>query len=449
VDDETKKRSEEVALFRHGLIADLARMEPGTKGLYRRLEVKAAEDYCIPGSTRTRVAEETLRTWLRLYRRGGFEALKPKPRKDAGDSRALPQEVKDLLVSIKEDNGELSVQLVIKEALASKKVPVEMMLAPTTVHRLLSRAGLMRKDVDDGASSGDRRRFAFEKAGELWMSDVMHGPAVVVAGRQKRKTYLIAFIDDATRVVPFAAFALSENTAAFLPVLKLAIMRRGVPKRLFVDNGAAYRSHHLALVCAKLGITLIHARPYAPQSKGKQERWFRTVRMQLLTRLTEADTSSLEALNRKLWAYVEGEYHQAPHRGLDGETPLDRWAKRADEVKYLDGKVDLDDFFLTEARRKVAKDRTVSLAGLVYEVDASLVGETVTLRYEAGPAQPRTVQVWHDGGHVHDAKVVDVYANCFVKRDRPSNSLAASTPPDGPPPGLRLSDMKCDDEGSR
>jgi transposase InsO family protein len=449
VDDETKKRSEEVALFRHGLIADLARMEPGTKGLYRLLEVKAAEDYCIPGSTRTRVAEETLRTWLRLYRGGGFEALKPKLRKDAGDSRALPQEVKDLLVSIKEDNGELSVQLVIKEALASKKVPEHVMLAPTTVHRLLSRAGLMRKDVDDGASSGDRRRFAFEKAGELWMSDVMHGPAVTVAGRQKRKTYLIAFIDDATRVVPFAAFALAENTTAFLPVLKQAIMRRGLPKRLFVDNGSAYRSHHLALVCAKLGITLIHARPYAPQSKGKQERWFRTVRMQLLTRLTDGDTSSLEALNRKLWGYVEGEYHQSPHRGLDEETPLDRWAKRADEVKYLDGKVDLDDFFLTEARRKVAKDRTVSLGGLVYEADASLVGETVTLRYEAGSTAPRSVQVWHNGGYVHDAKVVDLYANCFVKRDRPSNGLTASTPPDAPPPGLRLSDMKRDDEEGR
>lgn len=449
MDDETKKRSEEVALFRHGLIADLARMEPGTKGLYRLLEVKAAEDYCIPGSTRTRVAEETLRTWLRLYRGGGFEALKPKLRKDAGDSRALPQEVKDLLVSIKEDNGELSVQLVIKEALASKQVPAHVMLAPTTVHRLLSRAGLMRKDVDDGASSGDRRRFAFEKAGELWMSDVMHGPAVTVAGRQKRKTYLIAFIDDATRVVPFAAFALAENTTAFLPVLKQAIMRRGLPKRLFVDNGSAYRSHHLALVCAKLGITLIHARPYAPQSKGKQERWFRTVRMQLLTRLTDGDTSSLEALNRKLWGYVEGEYHQSPHRGLDEETPLDRWAKRADEVKYLDGKVDLDDFFLTEARRKVAKDRTVSLGGLVYEADASLVGETVTLRYEAGSTAPRSVQVWHNGGYVHDAKVVDLYANCFVKRDRPSNGLTASTPPDAPPPGLRLSDMKRDDEEGR
>jgi transposase InsO family protein len=439
-----KKRSEEVALFRYGLIADLTHLMPGTKGLYRLLGEKAAKDYCIPASTRTRVAEETLRGWLKKYRVGGFEALAPQPRSDAGSSRALPQEVKDLLLSLKEDNRELSVQLIIKEALATKKVPDDVSLSPTTVHRLFSRAGLMRREADgEGGASGDRRRFAFENAGELWMSDVMHGPTVLVAGRQRKKTYLIGLLDDATRVVPHAAFALSENVAAYLPVLKQAIMRRGAPKRLLVDNGAAYRSHHLALVCAKLGVTLIHARPYQPQSKGKQERWFRTVRMQLLPRLTAADTSSLEALNRRLWAYVEGEYHQAPHRSLDGETPLDRWAKRAHEVNHLDAKVDLDDLMLAEAKRKVAKDRTVSLDGVVYEVDASLVGETVTLRF-APSSQVRSVQVWHDGRKVHDAKVVDLYANCFVKRDRPSDGLAASTTPEAPPAGLRLADLDRD-----
>lgn len=444
-----KKQSEAVALFRYGLIADLTHLEPGTKGLYRLLGEKAAKDYCIPFSTRTRVAEETLRGWLKQWRVGGFEALQPRPRSDLGGSRALPQEVKDLLLSIKEDNRELSVQLIIKEALATKKVPEEVSLSGTTVHRLFARAGLMRREGDgEGGTPGDRRRFAFEQAGELWMSDVMHGPTVLVAGRQRKKTYLIGFLDDATRVVPHAAFALSENTAAYLPVLKQAIMRRGAPKRLLVDNGAAYRSHHLALVCAKLGVTLIHARPYQPQSKGKQERWFRTVRMQLLPRLTAADTSSLEALNRRLWAYVEGEYHQAPHRSLDGETPLDRWAKRCHEVKHLDGKVDLDDLMLAEQRRKVAKDRTVSLDGVVYEVDAALVGETVTLRF-APSAQVRSVQVWHEGKKVHDAKVVDLYANCFVKRDRPSSGLSASTPPEAPPAGLRLADLDRDDKEGR
>lgn len=434
-----KTKTEAVALFRYGVIADLVHLPPGTRGLYRMLEEKSAKSWPIPFSTRSRVAEETIRGWLRSWRAGGFEALKPKVRKDAGDSRALPQDVKDLLVLIKEESPELSVQLCIKEALARDKVPEGLVLAPTTVHRVLSRAGLMQKTGPAGET--DRHRFAFQKAGELWMSDVMHGPAVTVAGRQRRKTYLIAFLDDATRVVPYAAFATAENVAAFLPVLKGAVMRRGVPKRLFVDNGAAYRSQHLALVCAKLGVTLIHARPYDAAAKGKQERWFRTVRMQLLPLLNEADTQSLDALNRRLWAWVESEYHQSPHRGLDGETPLDRWARFGDEVRYLAAHDELDELCLAEARRKVAKDRTVSLNGLVYEVDAALVGATVTLRFEP-TLQAKGVQVWHEGKKVQDAKVVDLYANCFVKRDRAGHALVPSSGPDAPPPGLRLSALR-------
>jgi transposase InsO family protein len=181
--------------------------------------------------------------------------------------------VSDLLLAIKDDKRELSVQLVIREALASGKVPEGLPLAPSTVHRLLSRAGLMAK-VAGEPTSKDHRRFVFEKAGDLWMSDVMHGPSVTVAGK-KRKTYLIAFIDDGTRVVPYAAFALCETTAAFLPVLKEAVLRRGAPRRLFVDNGSVFRSHQLALVCAKLGVTLIHARPYhAPRRRVRSSAGF-------------------------------------------------------------------------------------------------------------------------------------------------------------------------------
>lgn len=111
-------------------------------------------------------------------------------------------------------------------------------------------------------------------------------------------------------------------------------------------------------------------------------------------------------------------------------------------MKYLDGQADLNDLFLLEARRKVAKDRTVSLNGLVYEVDASLVGATVTLRFEP-TTQERGVQVWHDGRKVHDAKVVDLYANCFARRDKGGHAVEASTPPPPPPPpGLRLAGLR-------
>jgi transposase InsO family protein len=418
----TKERAEKVALFRYGLIGDLVHLPAGSRGLYGRLREKAELDYAIPGSTRVRVAPETIRDWLKRYRKGGFESLKPKPRSDQGESRALPREVADLLLSIKDEKPDYTVQLVVREALTSGKVPEGLHLAPSTVHRLLSRAGLMAQEPG-APTSKDHRRFEFEKAGDLWMSDVMHGPAVA-AGGKKRKAYLISFIDDATRVVPYAAFALSENTAAFLPVLKEAVMRRGVPKRLFCDNGAAFRSHHLALVCAKIGATLIHARAHHPQAKGKKERFYLRVRTQLLPTLCPEDLSSLDALNRRLWGWVEGEYHRTPHRGLGGETPLDKWARVADEVRYLDA--DLDDLFLQEAKRKVARDRTVSLDGLVYEVDAALVGEAVVLRHD--PAKPgRPVQVWAKGKKVQDARLVDTHANCFVRRETPA--------------GLRLADL--------
>lgn len=442
MNDQEIKRIEQIALFRFGVLGDLVHLQPGDKAISRLLHEKADCDYQIPFSNRTRIAAETIRAWLKAYRnKGGFDALKPSPRCDIGQARAIPQQVADLLLTIKENHPRWSVRLVIAQAIHEGKLPEEITLKPSTVHRLFSRHGLM--DPKEPETTKDRRRFSFQKANDLWMSDVMHGPAVFV-GNVKRKTYLIAFIDDATRVIPYAAFALSENVAHFLPVFKQAILRRGVPLRLFVDNGAAYRSQHLSLVCAKLGTTLIHARPRDAAAKGKQERWFLRVRTQLLPTLIPEDFQSIEALNRRLWAWIESEYHCTPHKGLENQTPFDRWSQFADEVRYLDD--DLDDLFLAEAKRKVQKDRIVSLNGLAYEVDASLVGETVLLRFDPS-LKGRAIQVLHQG-KCWSAKQVDAFANCFVKRNRPSQPANPPEPPSEPavqyqPPRtcLRLSDL--------
>jgi transposase InsO family protein len=426
---------EAVALFRYGLIADLLHLPSGRRLLQAQLREKADREYEIPGSARRRVAAETLRDWLYAYRRGGFDALKPRPRRDTGHARALPQAVADQLCALKEAHPAFSVAMLITTARQQQLVAPEVVLAPATVHRLLSRQGLMARRMEESTTK-DRRRFAFDAPNELWMSDVMHGPSVLdVDDRRRHKTYLIALLDDATRIIPYAAFARSETVAAFLPVFERAIRRRGLPKRCFVDNGAAYRSRHLALVCAKLGVTLIHARPFSPQAKGKLERWFRTVRSQLLPTLTDADTRDLEALNRRLWAWIEDEYHYAPHRGLAGATPMDRWAASAAHIQLPTS--DISEVFLFEEKRKVQQDRTVSLHGVVYEVDAALVGETVTLRYDPARAT-RGVQVLFPGRQVETAKPVDAYANCFVRRDHGTKLLTSHAPASQPPPGLPL-----------
>ena len=420
---EIDERRREIALFRYGVIADLVQLEPHHRGLYALLSKKAEQDYTIPGSLRRHVATETLRGWLRAYRRGGFDALVPRVRADQGASRSIPTHVVDLLCQLKEDAPALSIPLLLKVARQehSDVVTDEVKLPESTVHRLLARRGLMKKRPEDPTSK-DRRRFEHECAGDLWMSDVMYGPKIRDTGGRQRRTYLIAFIDDATRVVPFAAFAFSEGTVSYLPVLEQAVRRRGIPKRLYVDNGAAFRSKQLAVVCAKLGVALIHAKPYTPQGKGKMERWFRTARMQLLPLLRPEQLVSLDAMNRALAAWIEGEYHHAPHRGLGDETPADKWARTSESVRMASA--DLGDHFLAEQKRSVQKDRTVTLDGVAFEVDAALVGERVTLRFDpAKKPDKRAVEVWHQGRRIEVAKRVDVLANCFVKRSSAGKNL--------------------------
>ncbi|MBM3678525.1 MAG: transposase [Actinobacteria bacterium] len=418
----TDERRREIALFRYGVIADLVHLEPHHRGLYALLTEKAQQDFTIPGSLRRHVAPKTMRGWLRAYRRGGFDALVPRVRADHGCARTIPSQVVDLLSQLKEDSPELSIPSLIKVARTKHGclVTEEVKLPESTVHRVLARRGLMKKQPEDPTSK-DRRRFEHECAGDLWMSDVMFGPKLRDARRQ-RQTYLIAFIDDATRVVPYAAFTFAEGAVTYLSVLEQAVRRRGIPKRLYVDDGAAFRSKQLAVVCAKLGIALIHAKPYKPQGKGKMERWFRTVRMQFLPLLQPEQLVSLDTMNRALSAWIEGEYHHAPHRGLGDESPAHKWARSSEGVRMPGA--DLGDHFLAEQKRNVRTDRTVTLDGVAFEVDAALVGERVTLRFDpARKPDTRTVEVWHQGRRIEIARRVDVLANCFVKRNATTRDI--------------------------
>ena len=444
--DDSHALSERVALFRHRLIAQLLPEDLTARQRQRTIERIVAADHQIPGTRRTRVAESTLRDWLRDYRGGGFDALKPKRRIDAGHPRALDPALVERLLQVKEAEPDRSIRRIIETVRKEGVLARAQHLPQSTVYRLFKQHGLMSR-IGEAAPGEDRRRFAYARAGQLWMSDVMYGPAVPDDTRRKRKTYLIAFLDDATRVIPHAAFAFAENTRAFLPVFKQALLRCGLPARLFVDNGANYRSHQFALICAKLGVALIHARPFQPAGKGKIERFFRTCRAQLIAELTDQDTASLAALNRRLAVWIEGEYHQQPHRGLDQQTPLERWAQSAEGLRYPDPGMDLDELFLFEDQRKVQNDRTASLHGHLYEVDASLIGQRVTLRYD--PTQPEApVQVIHNGQYIEQARRVDLYANCFVKRHRRTGALDPDQACEPASSGLSMTALDSDDNES-
>jgi len=416
-----KADEEKVALFRYGVISDLVTGQVRSGHRERWIREKCKQLWDIPGKGVHRIGRSTIRDWINMYEQGGFEALRPVPRRDRGQCRKLRAEVVERIVQLREDRPTRSVPTILKIVAHEGLIGPGDRIAPSTVYRLLKARGLSGRRPD-GREGVDRRRFVFPHAGDLWQADAMYGPYLTLPGRKRKaRTYLIGLMDDATRVVPHAAFFASENLYSFLAVFRAALAKRGIPRRLFVDNGKAFTNLQIERICAELGVALIRARPYSSQSKGKIERFWATVRARFLTEVDLDGIEGLDQLNRLLWAWLEMDYHRTPHRSLENRsTPLDAWMRQADCLRTVDGRIDLETIFLHTAERRVYDDRTLHLHGRLYEAPAELVGTKVQVRYD--PERPEApIRLFHKGRQVGTARCVDPLGNRFVRRQRPDS----------------------------
>lgn len=409
-----EEKKKQVAVFRFGVISDFVsptRLGWGERA--RLMREKCARQWHIPFSTRTRLSPATIRSWLRAYEKAGqrLESLYPHSRSDRGEARALDQETTLALIGLRREMPHATVKSLIRTAQQRGVVDCEQHLAESTLWRLLKREGLMERGAQ---AAVDRRRFEAELPNDLWQSDVMHGPAVSVDGKN-RKAYLIAFIDDMSRLICHAQFYLSENLNCYLDALRQALLTRGLPRKLYVDNGAAFRSFHLHQITASLGIALIHAKPYQPQGKGKIERFFRTVRSDFLPAVR---AQTLNDLNLALDCWLRDVYHNREHRST-GQTPLGRYAAHCQCVRAAPK--DLQDHFRKQARRRVAKDRTVALAGRLFEAPIALIGKQITLLYHAQDLA--RVEARHDAKSYGMLTAVDLNVNCHVGREKDTLKL--------------------------
>ena len=234
-----------------------------------------------------------------------------------------------------------------------------------------------------------------------------------------RKTYLLAFIDDHSRLVPHAQFFLSESLDCYIRALEQALSTRGLPRKLYTDNGPAFRSHHLEYITASLGIALVHARPYKPQGKGKIERFFRTVRSDFLPGF-KGDT--LDDINLALHYWLNDIYLQRIHSST-GQSPFARFTAHMECIRKAPR--NLKDHFRKTARRKVAKDRTVSLDGRLFEAPVPLIGKQVSLLYH--DEDPLQVEIVFNGQSYGLLTPLDIHVNCRVKRDKNNNPELIST----------------------
>lgn len=419
-----KELREQIALFRFGVISPLInRKGLGWGERERLLQQITSKEWQIPATTRTSVGRATVRRWISCYERDGIDGLKPRLRSDRGATRCVDEETELALIHLKRELPEASLPVLLKVARQRKVIGYDFSVSPQSIYRMFRRRGVDKPQE----SPVDRRRFEAEMANDLWQSDCMHGPRVTVEGKL-RKTYLFAVIDDHSRLIPHAQFYLRENIESFRDCLIQALQKRGLPRRLFVDNGAPFRSHRLKYACARLGVALLHTTPYSPESKGKIERIMKTIRMQFLPLLPQELT--LESLNRKLEDWVEKEYQKRRHSST-GQSPLERYLSQLALLRPAPK--DLLDYFRIPVPRKVDKDRTVSLGGKLYEAPLGLVGKQVMLLYH--PHDPERIEVIFDERSWGFLVPLNLSANSRVKRisGQQTELKPAPQPPQQPP----------------
>jgi len=215
------------------------------------------------------------------------------------------------------------------------------------------------------------------------------------------------------------AFNASETISALTLVLKEAFLAHGIPKRLYVDNGPSFSSDLLARSCAMAGISLIHSKPYDSPSRGKVERFMRTVRERFLSGVQ--DSITLDELNEAFDLWLQQDYHHKIHTGI-GQRPSDRYNISLSRIPVRRlSRAELDEIFLVRYERVVNNDATISFKGAIYEVPAAYIRQRIEIRHPVD--NPEELYLYDNGLRVGQIKLVDKKENArsFRPKSIPSN----------------------------
>jgi len=356
------------------------------------------------------VAVRTLEDWWYAHAKGGFGALHPKGRCDRGVPRKLSPEVEALIVAQAKAQPAIPIKVLYRQWKQQHPTLPSVYAIYATLRRhdlsQRSRYYLLRQSL-----GGPTKAFEVPLVNELWMVDFSPGPFLTLAGQKKATaTHLCVLLDDHSRVVVHAAYYLKADTRSFHQSFKEALRRRGLPRKLYTDQGGPFVNDHTRLICANLNIRLLHAKPYHAWSKGKIERFFHTLQQdfEATLRLAGQQPGSLEELNARLADWLQTVYHVRHHEGI-GMSPAERFARGSAQVRPLDPHLDLERLFYAQEFRRVRKDGTVRLDNALYEVDLALRGLEVRLRFD--PWTLARVEVDYRGQSFGLARKVDRHLN--------------------------------------
>jgi putative transposase len=422
-----KNHAEAVAIFRSQVIGTLVHRALPRGELRAELEQLSQQHFRPPGSTLTHTfSVPTLERWYYRWKKGGLMALVPRPRKDMGLAQKLDELTRQLVLDVRREHPSASVRLILSTLVAQGRLR-QGAVSQSTVRRLLASAGLDRVSLRRSPGTTERRRWQASHPGALWHGDVCHGPTLT-SGQQLR---IHALMDDCSRFVVALEAHAHEREQDMLSLLVGTLRRWGRPDSFYLDNGSTYSGKALATACARLGTSLLHARPYDPQARGKMERFWRTLREGMLDHLDPA--LSLAEVQHRLDTFLERHYHSQPHASLMGDSPRMMWASRK---THLVSEEQLRTALTVRQQRLVSRDGVVSLEGQRYELRHSfLAGRRLRVCYCLVEGLSATAWVEHDGQR-YELHPLDTRLNGSTRRLPRREPQAPSVPFDPNNPAL-------------
>ncbi|NOW21503.1 DDE-type integrase/transposase/recombinase [Clostridium butyricum] len=405
-----EKTRKEIALFRYGILAPLISgtydQNISIQGFFREA---AGKLYTTPSGEDTKIAASTLERWYYNYKNKGFDALMPIRRCDTGRSRKLDVDITEQIKYLKGEYPRIPATLIYQKLVDNGTI-IKSDISLSTINRYINQLKLENKY----SNNKEMKRYEREHINEVWCGDSSVGPYIKIEGGNKKRVYIIALIDDASRYITGIDIFFNDNFVNLMSVLKSAVTRFGKPKILNFDNGASYKNKQMELLAARIGTIINYCAPYTPQSKAKIERWFRTLKDQWMSQLNMKDFKTLDELRISLNSYVNS-YNQHVHSSLNGLSPQDRFFKESHMIKRLSSD-EIENSFLLEYERRVSADNVVVIDETEYEVDYRYSKQKITLRYS--PDLSKIYVVDKNTGGLTEIKLLNKHDNSIVKRNK-------------------------------
>jgi transposase InsO family protein len=394
--------------------------------LEMKLRVLSAVDYAPGNSIRERIKSvsqrtfrdeisahdyrftwRTIETWLYRFKKHGITAMDKKTRSDKNSYRKiqlneLAEAINDILPTLRFNKTGVIPKMALYRKLLEQNYFARSQLSQTSFYRMVRENDLLNLEQTKKL----RQSFAMQFANELWQADTLYGPSIKQPNGQWKKTFLIAFIDDASRVITHGEFFYADNTENMIDAFKSALFKRGKPQRLYFDNGSNYKSKEILQACVRLDIHLSHAPVRDGAAKGKIERFFRGFRDRFLTQ--HLNFESLDDLNDKTHHWIENHYNTQYHSGIQ-MIPLDRFNLDRERLKFLTDDETTEEVFFVEASRKVNKTNLFSINNQRYECPVDLREKKIQVRYDR--TRHNRFIVYFNEQRMGEATLLDLHFN--------------------------------------